>query len=106
MLVYTHDDWLAEGRKLFGEDRLRWKFICPSCGHVASVKEWKEAGASEGEVAFSCIGRHLGANGDNTFKRNGGPCNYAGGGLIGLNPVKVILSDGKSQLVFDFAKAG
>ena len=73
---------------------MKWRFVCPSCGHVASVKDWKDAGASEGEVAFSCVGRHLNADDAKTFKHDGGPCQYAGGGLFGLNPVTVIHEDG------------
>lgn len=85
----TRDEWLAEGRRLFGDDVLQWWFVCPSCGHVASVQDWKDAGAPEGAVAFSCVGRYTGAGGEKTFAKKGGPCDYAGGGLIGLNPVEV-----------------
>jgi len=85
----TRDEWLAEGRRLFGDDVLQWRFVCPSCGHVASVQDWKDAGAPEGAVAFSCVGRYTGAGGEKTFAKSGGPCDYAGGGLIGLNPVEV-----------------
>ena len=52
-------------------------------------------------MAFSCIGRTIGAKGK-TFARAGGPCDYAGGGLIRLNPVAVEL-DGKVHQVFAFA---
>ena len=101
--IYTHEEWLAEAKKRFGEDAHNWKFVCPSCGHVASVKDWKEAGAPEGAVAFSCIGRYTESKkvlGDKT----GGPCNYTGGGLFRLNPVTVE-SDGEKHEVFDFAEA-
>lgn len=50
----------AEGQRRFGTDPLEWQFVCPSCGHVASVKDWKTAGAPEGAVAFSCVGRYTG----------------------------------------------
>ena len=85
----THDEWLTEAKRRFGDDPMDWRFVCPSCGHIASVKDWKDAGAAEGEVAFSCVGRHLGADSSKTFKKEGGPCNYAGGGLFKLNPVSV-----------------
>lgn len=80
-------EWEAEGRRRFGKDKMRWKFVCPSCGHIATVQDWKDAGASRGQFAFSCIGRSLG-----TTKEMGerpGPCNYAGGGLFAINPVEV-----------------
>lgn len=98
-------EWEAEGRRLFGDDQMQWRFVCPACGHVASVKDWQDAGAEEDEVAFSCVGRHSekprGAfvSKFTTKKNREGPCNYAGGGLFKLNPVEV---DGHN--VFDFAE--
>jgi hypothetical protein len=90
------EEWEAEGARRFGPDRMTWKFVCPSCGHVASAADWRNAGAPSGAVAFSCVGRWL-----KNPKRMGerpGPCNYAGGGLFAINPLDV---DGLR--VFDFA---
>lgn len=87
----------------FGEDQMKWAFVCPSCDYVATVQNWKDAGAREGEVGFSCVGRHLNAGDEHTFNHDGGPCNYAGGGLIGLNPVTVVFLDGKKVNIFEFA---
>jgi len=101
---FTHAAWHAEGVRRFGDDPMGWRFVCPSCGHVASVMDWKEAGAPEGAVAFSCIGRYMGATDDKTFHRAGGPCDYTGGGLFKLNPVEVEV-EGKVQAVFAFADA-
>jgi len=98
----AHEDWCAKGRELFGDDPMNWKFVCPSCGHVASVADWKNAGASEGEFAFSCIGRRLGSGNDMGGKKQ--PCNYAGGGLFQLNPVIVIYADGGERPTFAFAE--
>lgn len=100
----TYDQWQAEAIEMFGDERMAWRFVCPSCGHVASVRDYKNAGATAGQVGFSCIGRALGAGDEHTFRKSGGPCNYAGGGLIGLNPVAVIFPDGKRIDVFEFAK--
>ncbi|KWT97706.1 hypothetical protein APY03_1258 [Variovorax sp. WDL1] len=77
--------------------------MCPSCGHVAAVEDWKNAGAKDTQAAFSCLGRFLGADDSHTFKKDGGPCNYAGGGLIGLNPVAVRSESGAITRVFAFA---
>lgn len=98
----TFEEWMAEGTRRFGADQMLWKFKCPSCGHVASVADWKKVGASEGEVAFSCIGRHL--DGAKTIFQKPGPCNYTGGGLFRLNPVH-ISKDGKTHQYFEFAEA-
>lgn len=88
----TQDEWRAQATALFGPDPMDWKFVCPSCCHVASVRDWKDAGATEGEVAFSCIGRHAkdtDAADKKTFRKQGGPCTYAGGGLFRINPVVI-----------------
>lgn len=97
----TEAEFMAIGIERFGEDPMKFKFVSPSCGHVQTAEDYKAAGAPQTAVGFSCVGRWLpGDNDKNTFKKNGGPCSYAGGGLIGLNPVE--LSDRK-QRYFDFA---
>jgi hypothetical protein len=98
--VMTLAEWNAEGERRFGPDRMQWKFVCPVCGHVASVQDWKDAGASETEVAFSCVGRHIPGSRQAFGKIVGdGPCTYAGGGLFRFNPVEV-----EGHKVFDFAE--
>ena len=99
----NHADWKAEAIKLYGEDSSQWEFRCPVCGHVTKVKDWQDAGAPEGQVAFSCVGRHIdGARG--AFDGTGpGPCNYAGGGLFQMNPVTVVQEDGHETRAFEFA---
>lgn len=98
----TKDQWQAEGKARFGTDTNDWKFVCPSCGHVASIQDWIDAGAPEGAVAFSCVGRYQGSA-KQIFDKSGGPCNYAGGGLFLLNPVTV-LDNGKAHSIFEFAE--
>lgn len=100
----SHADWLAEGERRFGKDMMKWKFVCPSCGHIASVEAYQAAGAPEGAVAYSCVGRWDGHMEQDAFITKKGPCNYAGGGLIGLNPVTIMMPDGKERNVFDFAE--
>lgn len=100
----TQDQWEAEGKRRFGEDWMDWKFVCPMCKHVASMKDWKEVGASEGEVAFSCVGRHMEEARSAMFSKGGGPCDYTGGGLFQLNPIHVKYRDGDGvRQCFDFA---
>lgn len=100
----THPEWTAEAVRRFGDDPMKWRFVCPSCGHVASVQDWKDAGAPEGAVAFSCVGRWHGGDPEKTFMKQGGPCDYAGGGLIGINPVAVFRENGIFSRVFEFAE--
>lgn len=98
----TEAEWNAEGERRFGADRMKWQFVCPSCGHIAAVQDWKAAGAGSNCVAFSCIGRWY-QNPSEAFQKDGGPCNYAGGGLIRLNPVTVTRKDNPDIDVFAFA---
>ena len=101
----TLAEWREEGKRRFGPDQLQWRFICPSCGHIASTQDWKDAGAPVEAVAFSCVGRWSGAL-RRAFNGHGkGPCDYAGGGLFGLNPVQVIVDGGAVRATFEFAPA-
>jgi hypothetical protein len=97
-------EWLAEGERRFGKDTMKWKFVCPSCGFVASTEDYKKAGAKPENVAFSCIGRWTGHMNNDAFVTKKGPCNYAGGGLIKLNPITVVMPDGQEHQAFDFAE--
>ena len=92
--VMTRDDWEAEGVRRFGEDRMRWAFVCPICGHVATVRDYKDAGAPGGAVGFSCVGRwsrekRQAFGGVGAGEERPGPCDYAGGGLFMMNPLEV-----------------
>lgn len=101
MRELTLEEYMAEGERLFGPEQLDWRFVCPSCGHVASPRDWKAAGAPEGAVAFSCVGRWT-CSKQELFSKDGGPCNYTGGGLFALNPVTVRAGD-RTYNVFEFA---
>ena len=98
----TKEAWVAEARARFGNDPMQWAFVCPSCGWVATIQEWKDADAMN-QAAFSCIGRAIGSAKELGADR--GPCNYAGGGLFRLNPVSVIEESGFERETFEFADA-
>ena len=102
---YTLAEWQAEAQRRFGNDSAKWAFVCPICKHVATVDDYRKAGAPEGAVGFSCIGRWV-PNSRVAFGGEGkGPCNYTGGGLFKLNPVRVIDPEGEEHQMFDFADA-
>ena len=100
-------EWLAEGRELFGRDIMKWKFRCPMCGHVASVQDFKDAGAEDPNDSFQeCIGRYRGAGAPGAPDGNPDGCNWAAYGLFGIPNNKgrlVMAEDGKVLEVFDFA---
>ena len=99
----TITEWREEAAARFGTEQAGWRFVCPCCGHIASIQDWKDAGAPEGAIAFSCVGRWAGAKRAAIEGTGPGPCNYAGGGLFNLNPVTVLQGEGKHR-VFEFAE--
>jgi hypothetical protein len=96
----TLEQWRAEGVERFGPDEWNWRFICPCCGHIATPRDWKDAGAPESAVAYSCVGRWAGAKREAIDGFGPGPCNYAGGGLFRLGPITI---SGRTGTYFDFA---
>lgn len=104
MTTMTQTEWEAEGERRFGPDQMQWRFVCPACGHAATPADWQAAGMTINQVGFSCVGRAL-AKARGAFEAGPGPCNYAGGGLIGLNPVRILSPDGIEHRLFAFAEA-
>ena len=95
----TQEEWGAEMRARFGEDPMDWAFICPVCGHVQKVSDFRDAKAPHDAVGFSCIGRWTKGSKDAWSEGdNAKGCNYAGGGLIQVNPLLVVSSDGEQQV--------
>jgi predicted RNA-binding Zn-ribbon protein involved in translation (DUF1610 family) len=102
----AHADWVKQAEAKFGLNAHDWAFKCPSCGHVATVRQYKAAGASEGQVGFNCIGRHTG--GKDVVKifesDKGQGCNYTQGGLFTLARTLIDMPNGREIPVFEFAK--
>lgn len=98
----TVEEWRAEGEKLFGADQMKWRFRCPSCDNVVTAEQYRVAKAPETAVAYSCVGRWMPETTAEIFDKGKGYCNYAGGGLFGLNPITVIEPDGAEHHVFAF----
>ena len=105
--VMTKAMWEAKGTELFGPDKMKWRFVCPSCGHIQAVEDFrafKDDGATP-DLAYSCcIGRYDGHMHVEMGTRPG-PCNYTGYGLFNICPVMVI-DEGKEVRSFAFAEGG
>lgn len=86
--IYTKEEWLAEGTRLFGCHYEDWKFKCPACGNVASGHEFKSLGIEPNAMYCECIGRHTKGKG----------CDWAAYGLFDICTVHV---DGHP--VFEFS---
>lgn len=98
----TLEEWREKGTELFGPKMEKWKFECPSCGHVQTIEDFVALGMTKQEgadrVYFSCIGRWNGNMKNDAFQgKKASPCNYTSGGLINIAPVIVTTgSDGKT----------
>lgn len=88
LIKLTKEQWHAHGVTLFGEDEMQWCFICPACNHVASVQDYKDAGAPVAAVGVACVGRFM-YHRREAFATGPGPCDYSGRGLICISPVQV-----------------
>ena len=96
MRTYTHEEWLDEAERRFGDDPRDWLFICPRCGTEQCAWDFYEAGVKrkhiEGYLAFSCIGRFTDKKG----------CDWTLGGLFHIHTVEVVIGD-KRRPTFAFA---
>lgn len=103
------EEWKAEGKRRFGDDLKAWKYVCPMCGHVASVQDFINAGISEDDAlddAFQeCLGRYTGKG--TPKKGDSSGCNWVAYGFLGIPNGKgciVITGEGKGAELFDFAE--
>lgn len=100
----TKQEWLDKGKQLFGDDMMQWEFVCPSCGHVQKVEDFrpfKDKGATPNSALIECIGRYDGHM-ENDIGSGKSPCNYASYGLLNFNRVTVIEEDGTEHRCFAF----
>ena len=92
------DDYVAEGERLFGPLKKKWRFVCPRCGTVQSGEDFQAAGKEIDFIlkvlGFSCIGRYV----------EGVGCDWTLGGLFQIHTLEVILPNGKHQPIFEFDK--
>jgi len=94
-------EWLRQGAELFGEDFMKWRFVCPACKNIATVedfKAFKDKGATPNSATQNCIGRYSGGNWGKGTK----PCDYAAYGLFHLSPVIVVQENGNEIQAFAF----
>jgi hypothetical protein len=98
-----HADWIEEGKARFGPDVRKWRFKCPSCGHVQTFEDFVALGMNPNQaqtiVGFSCIGRWRTSTALNVVGfgelDKGSGCNYAGGGLFRIAPTLVKFEGGE-----------
>lgn len=100
-------EWLAEGRRLFGDNFMNWRFECPLCHNVASIRDFHELETvkdAANSAACECIGRYRpeAAKPFLAGKSDTGPCDYAGYGLFPSSTRRIRMEDGSIQHCFAF----
>lgn len=96
--TYTLKEWEAKGERLFGKNRLDWKFICPRCKNVQDSNDFRvhmDKGATPSDSYRRCIGRYTGG------LKGSNKCDWASFGLF-RGPSIVITEDGTEIFVFNF----
>ncbi len=114
----TQAQLIAEARKRFGDDPLKWAFICPTCGDIANGEDFRQALAEHPRtnlrtgkpvvasdlVGRECIGRTLGALDKKPGKYGGRGCDWAAYGLF-AGPWEIELPNGRTAHGFALAPA-
>ena len=103
MKTMTFDDWKAAALAAGNGDPRAVPFQCPKCGHVATGYDFEDVAVDYGRAQSNCIGRFIGALEKPATNTVG--CDWAAYGLLGTmgKGVNVLLPDGKTREVFDFA---
>lgn len=103
----THAEWVAAAKERYAtSDDVA--FVCPVCKHRQTYREVRALCVDDQRASqfagFSCIGRLLPREQtSDAFSSQPGPCSYAGGGLLRINPIAVVFDDGRESRFFDFA---
>lgn len=88
--------WEAKGEQLFGTNKEDWRFVCPACGHVASIAkiraELPELKGKRWAPGQECVGRF-------TDKVD---CDWCAYGLFRGPLVITAANDGREVPYFDF----
>lgn len=112
----TQSELVTEARERFGDDPLKWAFVCPSCGDIANGEDFSkaltehprknrsgEAVIASDVVGRECIGRTLGAL-DKRQTYTGRGCDWAAYGLF-AGPWEIALPNGRTAHGFPLAPA-
>ena len=104
---FTHEEWIAEGTRRFGDNYDAWRFVCPICGNIAAISEYrpfKGKGATRSSATTECIGRYTGAKMTIGDAKKDKPCDYALYGLFRLPGAVITMPDGDKVMAFAFAE--
>lgn len=93
MTRQTQAEWLSEMKQRFASSD-EAAFVCPRCGGVQTLADFKERGLDPQRAYSDCIGRYLPEQG----------CDWAAYGLLGtLGKGRLVVAGERELEVFDFA---
>jgi hypothetical protein len=98
-MTYSEQEWNNKGIRLFGPNRLSWKFKCPNCKNITTpedFRKYKDQGATPDSVYQECIGRYTGG------RKGPNKCDWAAYGLFRGPDLVVALIDETEIPVFEF----
>lgn len=103
----TVKEFLEEGKAKFGEDKKKWKFVCPMCKTAQSYEDLVAVGVDPKDVdkylGFSCVGRWTQAGPYRKGDKSGKGCDWTLGGLFRIHQLEVVDEEGGEYPLFDFA---
>lgn len=92
-------EWMDEGVRRFGPNKLDWVFRCPACGRKQSARDFVKLGVDPTGVVFKvCIGRYKPPSSDPWVQ----PCRCTLDALVRFPRVVVLYQDSEMP-VFEYA---
>ena len=96
MITYTMEEWMEEGKRRFGGNIKKWKFVCPKCKTVQTPQNLIDLGIKvetlDCYIGFCCIGCF-----DKKMK-----CDCTLNNSFHTNEAMIIMEDGRHRPVFQF----
>lgn len=99
----TQTELVDEMKSRFGDDLNKWAFICPQCGDIATIQDFKDALAKDNDPTSDAFGYHGQVCIGRVTKGRG--CDWAAYGLFS-GPEFIIMDDGSEVPCFAIAPSG
>lgn len=90
---FTKQQYFDELIEKHGSFKDNWAFVCPKCGNVQTIAEFKDHDIDPNNVNYACIGRYVEGRG----------CDFVIDKLVGNHPLEVIMDDQTIALSFEIA---
>jgi len=89
----TKQQYFDELIEKHGSFKDNWACVCPKCGNVQTIAEFKDHDIDPNNVNYACIGRYVEGRG----------CDFVIDSLVKNHPLEVIMDDQTIALSFEIA---